>query len=403
MKYSLATPSWGIEEKDAAKSVIDSGNCTMGVITKKLEREFADYFGSKYCVMSNSGSSANLLAISSLLYRRNGLSLKKGDTILVPTVSWSTSYFPLHQCGLRIKFIDIDKNTLNIDVTQIEQYITPDVKAILAVNILGNSCDFNKLVDICNKYNIILIEDNCESMGATYGSKYCGTFGVLGSFSSFFSHHICTVEGGFTITNDEELYQIMCSLRAHGWVRELPKNNHVYNKNDEPFVDLYKFVLPGYNLRTNDIFAAIGLEQLKKLPGFLEERRKNAKYFNEQIKKLNINGVQLRTQAEQDNSSSSCFGFAIILEGELKNRRNEFVKYLQTNGVECRPIVAGNFTKNPVINHISYECTTDTIADEIDACGFFIGNNHVDMVKEIDYFINLTITFKDKNAKPSLP
>lgn len=223
MKYPLATSSWGNEEKEAAKSVIDSGNCTMGLITKRFEEEFAKKMGSKYAVFCNSGSSANLLAVAAFFFRKNGLSLKSGDTVIVPAVSWSTTYYPLQQYGLKLKFVDVNLYDFNISIEDIKKYITPDVKAIIAVNILGMPCDFDALKTICDENKLILIEDNCESLSATYTTKInnqfitkqCGTFGDIGTTSLFYSHHMNSVEGGVCMTSDKELFEILICLRAH--------------------------------------------------------------------------------------------------------------------------------------------------------------------------------------------
>jgi CDP-6-deoxy-D-xylo-4-hexulose-3-dehydrase len=181
MTYALASDSWGEEEIEAIQKVIKSGRYTMGPFVKQYEKEFSDYFGCSDAVMVNSGSSANLLAIA-LLSVKYGL---VGD-IIVPAVSWSTTFFPLHQYGFKLNFVDIDKDTLNIDVNKIEKAITPNTSAIFAVNLLGNPNDFNKLKQICDKHKLILIEDNCESLGAKFENKHTGTIGKLGTFSFFF-------------------------------------------------------------------------------------------------------------------------------------------------------------------------------------------------------------------------
>lgn len=384
--YPLATPSWDEKEKTAAIEVIKSGNCTMGPITKKFEHEFAKFVGSKYAVFSNSGSSANLLAITSLMYRNNGPKLSSGDEVLVPAVSWSTTYFPIHQNNLKIRFVDININTLNIDIDKLKTAITPKTKAVFAVHLLGNPNLMNSLLDICKKYNLLLIEDTCESLGALYNKKQCGTFGIIGTYSTFFSHHMSTTEGGICVTDDEEIYQIMLSLRAHGWTRNLPAKNHIHNKDGIPFNDLFRFVLPGYNVRPNDIFAAIGLEQLKKLPEFLKIRKEN---YNNFVKELNNTtfGNNMLIQQEYTNAESSWFGFSIILNGELSGQRENIINHLTEHGIECRPIVAGNFTKNPVIKHLNYSINESLeISEKIDKDGFFIGNNPQDLSKEIHYF-----------------
>ena len=184
-KFPLATSSWGQEKVDAMQRVIASGIFTMGANVLAFEQAFAQYIGSRHCVMVNSGSSANLLIVAALFYTKNAeLKLQRGDEIIVPAVSWSTTYYPLYQYGLKIKFVDIDLHTLNYDLDQLEQAVTGKTRAIMAVNLLGNPNDFGRIRQIIGKRDIVLIEDNCESMGATYQGKQAGTFGVMGSFVS---------------------------------------------------------------------------------------------------------------------------------------------------------------------------------------------------------------------------
>ena len=269
VKFPLATASWGQEELDAMQRVIASGMYSMGANVRAFERDFAQYIGSQHCVMVNSGSSANLLMVAALFYTKNPkLKLQRGDEVIVPAVSWSTTYYPLYQYGLKIKFVDIDLHTLNYDLDQLEQAVTDKTRAIMAVNLLGNPNDFERINQIVGKRDIVLIEDNCESLGATYKGKQAGTFGVMGTFSTFFSHHISTMEGGLIVTDDEEMYQILLSLRAHGWTRNLPQQNHVCSdKSDDPFEESFRFVLPGYNVRPLEMEGALGVEQLKRAPG----------------------------------------------------------------------------------------------------------------------------------------
>lgn len=390
MKYPLATSSWGDEEVEAACAVIKSGMCTMGAKCKEFEETFARMLGSKYAIFSNSGSSANLLMMTALMYRKNGPKLEVGDEVIVPAVSWSTSYFPIHQNGLICSFVDIDKHTLNIDVNKIEEAITEKTKAILAVNLLGNPNNFNRLNEICIKHNLILLEDNCESAFAKYDNKNCGTFGLMGSHSSFFSHHFSTIEGGITLTDDEELAQLMVSIRAHGWTRGLPDKNFVHDKDGIPFNDLFRFVLPGYNLRPNEVFASIGLEQLKKIPNFISDRIKNADYFNIRMRYLkNKYPGTFSTQFVASNAISSWFGFAFILDTKLKGKRLEIVEKLTKENIECRPIVAGNMAKNPVLQHMKVKINGNLeVADDIDQNGLFIGNNQGNIINQIEHFVS---------------
>lgn len=376
MRYPLASSTWDDREIEAVESVLKSGRYTMGPRVKEFEQRFADYFGSRYAVMVNSGSSANLLAVAAMRYKKNPL--MPGDEVIVPAVSWGTTYYPLHQYGFKLRFVDVDLDTLNLDLHAVEEAITPRTRAIMAVNLLGAPNDFSRLRRICSNDGLILIEDNCESMGATYESKYAGTFGVCGTFSLFFSHHICTMEGGVVVTDDEELYHIITSLRAHGWTRELPARNFVHNKDEDSFYEMYRFVLPGYNVRPLEVSAEIGVEQLGKLGSFLAARRKNAGRFTELFGDLDYVRIQ------KPVGDSSWFGFSLILEGRFVGRRDLVVKRLMEAGVECRPIVAGDFTKNPVIKYFDYEIHGDLKnAAKVDKDGFFVGNHHYDISDEL--------------------
>jgi CDP-6-deoxy-D-xylo-4-hexulose-3-dehydrase len=260
-RFPLATVTWGAEEQAALQRVIASGLYTMGANVQAFERDFARYAGSRHCVMVNSGSSAVLLMVAALFYTRNPqLKLKRGDEVIVPAVSWSTTYFPLYQYGLKIKFVDIDLHTLNYDLDQLAQAVTDRTRAIMAVNLLGNPNDFGRVAGIIGHRNIVLLEDNCEAMGARFAGRQAGTFGVMGAFSSFFSHHISTMEGGLIVTDDDELHQILLSLRAHGWTRNLPRHNLVCDeKSDDPFEESFRFVLPGYNVRPLELEGAVGV------------------------------------------------------------------------------------------------------------------------------------------------
>ena len=380
INYPLAADTWDEAEYGAINRVIKSNRFTIGPEVELFENEFAEFFGSKYAVMVNSGSSANLIAISALILS-DKYDLNPGDEVIVPAVSWATTYTVLHQCGLKLKFIDIDIDTFNLNLDVLESAISEDTKAIFAVNLLGNPNDFDRLLNICESNDIILIEDNCESMGATYNSKYAGTFGVCGTFSTFYSHHMATMEGGMILTDDEELNDIMKSIRSHGWTRNLGENSGFATKKDD-FYELFNFIFPGYNVRPVEMEAAIGREQLKKLPKFLNERKCNGKYFLELFGKID----SLKLQKNQDDSSF--FGFPIIFKD--KAERQNFINLCDENNIEYRPIVAGNFTKNKVIEYFNYTIYGDLInSDILHENGLFIGNHHFDIKKELDAIYEL--------------
>lgn len=371
--FPLATASWGEEEISAIQRVISSRMFTMGENVKTFERDFAQYVGSKYCVMVNSGSSSNLLMVAALFYTKNPkLKLNRGDEVVVPAVSWSTTYYPLYQYGLKIKFVDIDLNTLNYDLEQLEKAVTDKTRMIMAVNLLGNPNDFDRINQIIGGRDIVLMEDNCESLGAKFNGKHAGTFGVMGSYSTFFSHHISTMEGGLIVTDDEELFHILLSLRAHGWTRNLPKHNHVCGtKSDDPFEESFRFVLPGFNVRPLEMEGALGVEQLKRLPNMIEERRKNGKLMQKTL------GNHPDILIQKEIGESSWFGFSMVIRPGSGLTRKLLLNKLRGLGFECRPIVAGNFAKNEVVKYFDSEVFgVLNNAEHIDQHGLFVGNHH---------------------------
>jgi dTDP-4-amino-4,6-dideoxygalactose transaminase len=390
MEYKLASSTWDHKEIDAIQRVIESDRYTMGSEVSEYEKKYSDFIGSKFSVMVSSGSAANLLMIAAMFFTKDeSRKFKRGDEIIVPAVSWSTTYFPLQQYGLKVKFVDICPETLNIDLVQLEAAITSKTKAILAVNLLGNPNDFNAINKIIGENNIVLLEDNCESLGAVFNGQQAGTFGLMGTFSSFFSHHIATMEGGVVATDNEELYHILLSIRAHGWTRNLPKNNHVSGvKSDDSFSESFKFVLPGYNVRPLEMSGAIGIEQLIKLPKFIKKRRENANIFFDLFHNHPFINIQHET------GESSWFGFTLVLNKNSPITQKELAKLMTDNCIECRPIVTGNFVKNKeVLKFFNYEVFNKlTNADLIDRNGIFVGNHQVCIQEELKHLHNVLDT-----------
>ncbi|WP_278638898.1 DegT/DnrJ/EryC1/StrS family aminotransferase [Capnocytophaga sputigena] len=387
IKYPLASSTWDEKEIEAINSVIAKDMYTMGEGVKQFEDDFSKFFGSKYSVMVNSGSSANLIAVAALFYTKEP-KLKRGDEVIVPAVSWSTTFYPLYQYGLKLKFIDVDLHTLNFDLEQLKAAISDKTKMILAVNLLGNPNDFDAIKEIIGNRDILLMEDNCESMGATYNGKFTGTFGIMGTFSTFYSHHMATMEGGVVCTDDEELYHILLCLRAHGWTRHLPKENKISNKSDNWFEESFRFLLPGYNVRPIEMSGVIGIEQLKKLPAFLEQRRKNAELF---VSLFNDNPT---FYIQEEIGNSSWFGFSLIIKPNANVDRLAIVKKLEENGIDCRPIVTGDFTKNEVLKYFDYEIFGKVKnANYLDTKGLFVGNHQIDLTKEIKHLYNVLKEF----------
>ena len=384
MEYPLTYDTWGPEEFDAIQSVVNSKRFTMGPRVKEFEDNFSSKYQSKYAVMVNSGSSANLISIASLFYKKDN-PLKRGDEVIVPAISWSTTYYPLMQYGLKLRFIDVDPNTLNMDVSLLKDAMTENTRAIVAVNILGNPCELNILSDFCKNYNLYLFEDNCESMGAELNGKACGTFGDIGTFSTFYSHHISTMEGGMILTDNEELYHLCLALRAHGWTRDLPSETKIFQRKSEDFFEAYRFIVPGYNVRPLEMSGAVGVEQLKKVDRMIEIRRDNANYFKDFFAK------DKRFRIQKENGKSSCFSFTLIIEPNQDMRREKVLNTLKEHHIQYRIITGGNFIKHDVIKYFNYDIVGGSTphANYAHDMGFFVGNFPFPAKEHINYLHNV--------------
>ena len=381
--YPLAFSTWGKEEVDAIQKVISTDMYTMGKHVKQFEQEFAKLFGSKNAVMVNSGSSANLLMLSLLKWK-----YKLTGDIIVPVVGWATTYFPIVQNGFVINFVDVDPNTWNINVKKIEEAITPNTCAIMPVNLLGNSCEYAKIMELCKEHNLLLIEDNCESMGAKYHDSYTGTLGLAGSFSFFFSHHIQTMEGGMVLCKNKDDADYMRSMRAHGWVRDLPDNSSLYQKTGNAFNDNFIFATPGYNIRPLEMSGAIGTEQLKKWDSIMEPRLANKKLF------ISLFKDKPWCRIQKEVGTSSWFTFGMVLDGELKGRRAEVIDALSKAEIQNRPLASRNFLKQPVMRDLNYITNGNyEAADDIHDNGFFVGNGSQDITEGINKLYEVISSF----------
>ncbi len=363
--YPLASDTFAIDDLISGIKVMISGRLTMSEITKKFEKEFARYVGSKYALMVNSGSSANLLAFFCLVNPKAKQKLKRGDECLIPSLCWSTSLWPILQSGLKPKFVDVDVKTLNMNLKDLKKKISKKTKAIMAVHILGNSTNMTELIKISKNKNLQIIEDTCESLGSKFKNKSLGTFGRFGTFSFYVSHQITSGEGGMIVCNDKKDYEILHSLRAHGWDRGLNKKN---NKN-------FNFINSGFNLRPMDITASIALNQLRKLNKFKKNRSFNRDLI---IKKL----LRSKTWSDQFQFidpvkylKPSWFGLPILLKGRYIKTKKNFLNFLNKNKIETRPIISGNFLNQPSIKLYKLNKKNEKFksAQEIEDRGFFIG------------------------------
>ena len=382
MFYDLASSSWGQEELDALRRVVDSGQLTVGPQVRRFEEDFAARFGVRHALMVSSGSAANLVAVAALCYRQKR-PLQRGDEVIVPSISWATTYYPLQQYGLRLRFVDVELDSLNIDVSQLERALTPRTRMVVAVSILGNPCALDVLRAFCDRHDLVLFEDNCESMGATLNGKPCGTFGDVNTFSTFFSHHISTMEGGVIATDNTELYHLARSMRAHGWTRDLPPDSTIFEPSDDDFFEAYRFILPGYNARPLELEGAVGVEQLKKLDAMVEQRRRNATLFQS----LFAGDERFIIQRERPGARSSWFCFTVILNPALDIDRRDVMAALKRADIGYRIITGGCFLRHDVIRYFDY----DTVGEIVNANiahdrGFFVGNHPQELTLQIERF-----------------
>jgi CDP-6-deoxy-D-xylo-4-hexulose-3-dehydrase len=378
MRYELAASTWGPEEISAIHRVIESNRFTMGAEVAAFEQEYAAWHGMKHGVMVNSGSSANLVAVASLFYKK-AMPLKRGDEAIVPAISWSTTYHPLQQYGLKLRFVDVELDTINMDTSRLDEALTPRTRLVVAVSILGNPAALDIIREFVDRHGLYLLEDNCESLGAELpDGRKAGTFGHLCTSSFFFSHHIATMEGGMILTDDEELCHIARAIRAHGWTRELPKGTTIAEPRNDEFYEAYRFILPGYNLRPLEMSGAIGREQLKKLPEFIRVRRRNLAFFQR------LFGDDERFVIPRERGKSSSFSFPIVLNPERKPDRRRILTALKDTEIGFRIVTGGCFPRHEAIRHFDHEIVgTIRNANIVHDYGFFLGNHPFDLTREI--------------------
>ena len=363
--YLLSPNSFSNGDILKASKVLFSKKITMGEITKKFELEFSKYLGCKYALMVNSGSSANLLALFALINPLKKDRLKFGDECLIPSLCWSTSLWPIVQAGLKPVFVDVDPKTLNISINEIKKKITKKTKAIMSVQVLGNSTQMNELMAIVKEKNLFLIEDTCESLGSKFNNKFLGTFGEFGTFSFYYSHQITAGEGGMIICNNKKNYEILHSLRAHGWDRGLFGNKE----------NNFNFINSGFNLRPTEIAAALGYNQFKRLNIFKKIRDENRKKIIESLinSKKWINQFYFIDPVK--NLEPSWFGLPILINKNFLHKKEKFLNYLKKNMIETRPIISGNFLNQPSIKLYNLNPSHEKFpgSQEIENRGFFIG------------------------------
>ena len=348
---------------------------TKGTVTLEFEAKFSKWLGRKYSVFCNSGSSANLLMLSVLKEKYDS---KK---VVVPSVAWSTDLAPVIQLGLQPILCDCNMKDLSVDLGHLEKIFTeesPD--ALLLVSALGLVPDMDRIIKLCSDYDVILLEDTCESLGCEFVNKKLGTFGIMSSFSTFFGHHISTIEGGLISTDDKELYELLVSIRSHGWARDLSVEtqlNLLEEWNVSEFDSLYTFYYPGFNMRSTDLQAYIGLAQVDKLDDWGRKRLTNFNLYQELIE-----NDYWKPDVDLNNFVSN-FAYPII-----HPNRNTIVESLRKNDVEVRPLICGSMGTQPfyVKKYGRLELPNVSIVDKY---GFYVPNNPMLTSSEISFISDI--------------
>lgn len=347
---------------------------TSGRYGDQFEKEFSEFLGAKYCSLVNSGSSANLIAVTALTSHKLGdRRLKSGDEIITVAAGFPTTVAPIIQNGLVPVFVDVELGTYNIKIEELEKALSTKTKAIMLAHTLGNPFNLNKVMEFARKYNMWVIEDNCDALGAKFEGEFTGTFGDISTYSFYPAHHITMGEGGAVVTSDLELHNIIISIRDWGRDCICPpgKDNFCGDRFTQQHGELpvgydHKYVYShfGYNLKVTDMQAALGVSQLKKLPSFVEKRIQNYKSVYEGLKPLE---EYLVLPKPTENSEPSWFGFPITLKDNNKYDRNSLVKYLEHRRIGTRLLFAGNMLKQPMFtaNEVNYRVVGELVNTDI--------------------------------------
>ena len=375
LHFPLVDSSYDNQEIISCMATLLSGQLTMGAKVRQFEEQFAAYCGARYAVMVNSGSSANLLALSVLTNPLRRVHLRPGDKVAVPAVCWSTSLWPVIQTGLVPVLVDVDPGTLNLSIPSLQAALRQhDLKAVLMVHVLGNSTELPALLEIVDRHGLLLMEDTCESLGTTYDGRMLGTLGSFGTFSFYFSHHMTTIEGGMVLAETDQDYDLLKCLRAHGWSRE--QSNRAELERANSHIDpRFLFVNVGYNLRPMEIQAAFGLEQLKRLDEMNRQRRANVQRIRAAFARHPRWRGQLQFPEATKQLDACWFGFPFLVDPALDIDYRKFTTSLLRNGVDTRPIVSGNMALQPAVKHFGIELGMGpfTGAQAVHDRGLFIG------------------------------
>lgn len=394
----LAVPSYSLDEIMGAVDVLTSFKVTMGERVARFEDKFSSYIGQKHGVMVNSGSSANLLAVSALTSPLHSSSIGEGFEAIVPAVTWATTMFPVNQCNGVPVLADVDGKNFLLTPKSVELAFSNHTRLLVPVHLLGSPCDVGTLTKNLERNSVTVLEDCCEAHGAEIGGHKVGSLGEVSTFSFYFSHHISTVEGGIVLTSNEELAEIVRMLRAHGWTRDL-RSKAKYQRLNPGIDPRYLFASPGYNLRPTEIQAAFGLIQLKKLDGIVQARRRNASYLSKRL--LEYSDV-LTVQTEDKGVTHAWFGYPITVNNVAPFKRDELVRFLEGRGIETRPIMSGNLAEQPAVSLIRHRVSGNLqTARNVMRNSFFFGIHQKLDRTALDYIIDSIGEFLRKRGRVS--
>lgn len=388
--YPLSLATYGVEEIIEVLDSLCSFRTSMWEKTLEFERRFADYQNSSDCVMVNSGSSADLLLCFLLTDPTHPL-LNKDDEILMPIVTWPTQVWSAMMAGLKVRFVDVDPETLNIDLDDLEAKISPATRALSLVHLMGNPCQMDRIMDLAQRHNLLILEDCCEALGAEWDGVKVGNFGIGAAYSFFFSHHITTMEGGMIVCQDSRVADRLRILRAHGWLRNV--DTSAYQPIAEDLDPRYTFVNWGFNVRPTDVQAGFGLRQLEKLPEFNRRRTCFADKFFAFIDQTQW----LQRPKVHPLASPSWLSLPLLVRSGAPFTRAEITTYLEEQGIETRPIVAGNLARHPVASRFKeFGATTYPGADIVHHNGFYIGLSPLQSTAAMDRLADCFQQFLDR-------
>jgi len=358
---------------------------TKGSKTLEFESKWSNWLGTKYSVFVNSGSSANLL----MLYALKVLNKMKNNKVCVPSLCWATDLAPVLQFDMEPLLVDCNLDNLSVDLEHLEEiFIKENPSVLILVSVLGLSPNIKKITELCEKYNVILLEDNCESQGTKFENVKLGNFGLMTSFSTYFGHTMSTIEGGMISTNNKEVYETLLQLRSHGWDRDLSEDKQKELRSSWDVTDfsaLYTFYIPGFNLRSTDLQAQIGLQQLDKVDGMIQNRYNNFLYYKSKLE------GKIWFPKSFENEFTSNFAIPVITKSS--EDKEKLVKDLQDNNIACRPLISGSMGTQPFYKKLYGEKKLPNCSI-IDERGIYVPNHDKMTNEDIDRVCEILLKYQ---------